>query len=321
MSRFEEVLEGFRVGIAAGRLGSAYLIVGPPRGEALALGEQILALLLCESAEKPCGTCRNCRDLRAHAHPDVLWIEPIKKSQRILVEQIVEVHRRVYQTSYAGNWKAVILIGADRLNDEAANKFLKVLEEPPARTLFLLLSDQPQSVLPTILSRCQRVSVSGEEGGLAEDIVGSLQEIAMAGETGGAGLAGLWCARRLIALLRAIKKAVEADAKASAGETDTTEVMEARINARYKETRTAMMRWILLWHRDVMVVAAGGEGSGLPSRDPAIRDAVRAQAARLPLKAALANVRLIERMQDQLERNIPENSVFPVGFSRLLSRS
>jgi DNA polymerase III subunit delta' len=318
VSRFDEVLEGFRAGLAIGRLGSAYLIVGPPRGEGLALAEQLLGLLFCEGASKPCGTCRGCRDLRARSLADVLWIEPIRKSQRILVEQIVEIHRRMYQTSFGGGWKAAVLIGADRLNDDAANKFLKVLEEPPGQSLFLLLSDQPQSVLPTILSRCQRVSVSGAESGLPAPIEGSLREIVTADPVD-AHIAGLWSARQLIGLLRAVRKEIEAQEKDSAAEAEGSDVIDARVNARYKEVRTAMMRWLLLWHRDVMVAVASGGRADFVSRDPDLRQTVLDRASRLSLKRALDNLRLVERMQEQLERNLPEHSVFSVGFSRLAS--
>lgn len=62
-------------------------------------------------------------------------------------------------TAFAGGWKVVVLAGADRLTNEAANAFLKMLEEPPPKTLILLLTDAPQALLPTIRSRCQRIDL------------------------------------------------------------------------------------------------------------------------------------------------------------------
>ena len=150
----------------AGRLAQGYVVEGPLRGEGMELAVRLLSLLFCEMSETagaPCGSCRGCRQVTEHTHPDILWLEPQKKSRQISVEQIRDLQSRMYQTSYGGGWKAGVIVGADRLNIPAGNAFLKVLEEPPGQCLFLLLSEAPQFLLPTILSRCQRLSVGRDE--------------------------------------------------------------------------------------------------------------------------------------------------------------
>jgi len=86
-----DTLKRFQDGFKSGRLGHAYLIVGDPRGNAAQLAENILQMLFCKapSGNPPCGACNNCRRVTSRIHPDVVWIEPIKKSRGILVGQII----------------------------------------------------------------------------------------------------------------------------------------------------------------------------------------------------------------------------------------
>ncbi|NLB59938.1 MAG: hypothetical protein GX806_02505, partial [Lentisphaerae bacterium] len=149
--------------MAAGRLAHAYLIVGPPRGAATALAEAILGLLYCTAAAAacPCRTCAVCRQLKQHIHPDLLWVEPQKKTRTIQKEQVQQIQEHVLQTSLVGGWKAIVLLHAERLHEMAANKLLKTLEEPPPRCLFLLLSGNPEFLPSTIISRCQRLTLGG----------------------------------------------------------------------------------------------------------------------------------------------------------------
>ena len=159
----EQALASLRQSLASGRLAHAYLIVGAPRGAAGVLAERVVAMLYCTApGERPCGQCAKCRQIAAHAHPDVLWVEPQKKSRGILKEQIEAVQEHINLTSFEGGWKAVVFLNADRINPQAANRLLKTLEEPPDKCLFLLVTDQPAALLPTVVSRCQRVVLAAE---------------------------------------------------------------------------------------------------------------------------------------------------------------
>ena len=151
--KIDEAYDCFRKSVEADRLAQAYLVIGPPRGAAGVLAERVLQLLFCESTDGPCGRCHGCGAVEAHTTPDVLWVEPQKKSRAISIEQIRDLQGRTFQTSVQGGWKGCVIVAADRMGAGAANAFLKTLEEPPPRSLFLLLSDTPNALLPTIVSR------------------------------------------------------------------------------------------------------------------------------------------------------------------------
>lgn len=130
---------------AQDRLAHAYLITGPVGSGKLALATRLATLLL--------GT----RDGDPLTHPDLHRVEPESKSRRIVIEQIRELEHDLHMRSLLGGKKIGLLIDADRLQPQAANAFLKTLEEPPSGTHLLLLSAQPEQLLETILSRCLEV--------------------------------------------------------------------------------------------------------------------------------------------------------------------
>ena len=144
----------------AGRLPHALLIQ-----ESLGAGGEWLAhwaarLALCERAgEAPCGSCAACRRALAWQHPDLTRVAPLEESRQIRIEQVRELAADLALTSHAGGWRVGILTPADSLNRFAANALLKTLEEPPARTLLMLVATEPSRLPATVLSRCQRIVV------------------------------------------------------------------------------------------------------------------------------------------------------------------
>jgi DNA polymerase III subunit delta' len=127
------------------------------------------ALVLCERGKAaPCGECTACRRVPAAAHPDVNWLRPQEESRQIRVEQVRELSAELALTSHGGGYKVGIIAPADALNRFAANALLKTLEEPPARTLLILVASEPSRLPPTVLSRCQRVRLRAP--GRAESI-------------------------------------------------------------------------------------------------------------------------------------------------------
>lgn len=326
----EEALASFRQNLASGRLAHAYLIVGAPRGAAGVLAEQVVALLYCAAqGERPCGTCPKCRQVAAHVHPDAIWVEPRKKSRGILMEQVEAVQSHIYRTSFEGGWKAVVFLNAERLNPQAANRLLKTLEEPPQKCLFLLVTDQPTGLLSTVVSRCQRVVLAAEAEPVGAELKAVVVEV-MTANTPQSVAAAVVRARQVLAFLKdereQIAKAIQAEIEAdpNPGEMETEKVSkearEARIEARYREARAELLRWLLLWQRDVLLALAGASGSAAPAfveQAQAIED----QAAALTYRRALANIRTIEDMRRQLDQYLPEAMVLERGFIRLAAKA
>lgn len=319
-----DILEKFKDGFAKGRLGHAYLVVGDPRGKAAELAERVLMMLFCGAASnRPCGECSNCLRVAKRIHPDIAWIEPIKKSRGILVEQVKAVIQNVFQTTFEGGWKAVVLVGAERMNPEAANKLLKTLEEPPPRSVFFLLSDQPEALLPTIISRCQRVALSDWAAGPQSELAPVVVEIASGLGTGGVA-ARLRMARRLVELLKQVKARADDGAKEwleqiqVSGEQaeDLEEVGAGRAEAAYRESRREILRLFLLWQRDLFFCACGlGGDEGLYYRERA--GEIRSAARGLTCRQAVNNIAIAENILVCLEQHLPEPAVIERAFLRL----
>jgi DNA polymerase III subunit delta' len=117
-------------------------------------------LVLCRNGVRaPCGECPSCRRAGALRHPDLALLRPLEDSRQIRVEQVRDLSAELAFTSHGGGYKVGIISPADALNRFAANALLKTLEEPPPRTLLVLVATQPSRLPPTILSRCQRLRV------------------------------------------------------------------------------------------------------------------------------------------------------------------
>ncbi|HUO20738.1 MAG TPA: hypothetical protein VMU44_13285 [Steroidobacteraceae bacterium] len=144
----------------AGRLPHALLIHEAPGAGGDWLAAFAARLALCQHpSEAPCGTCTGCRRALAWQHPDLARVAPLEDSRQIRIEQLRELSAELALTSHAGGYKVGIVTPADAMNRFAANALLKTLEEPPAGTLLVLVVTQPSRLPPTVLSRCQRLSV------------------------------------------------------------------------------------------------------------------------------------------------------------------
>ena len=102
-----------------------------------------------------CGVCAACRKIQSGTHPDVHWIKPVGTA--IKIAQIRELAERVALKPYEAKFRVIIMVAAQKMNPSAANALLKLLEEPPERTLIILTAPQPGDLLPTVASRCQQI--------------------------------------------------------------------------------------------------------------------------------------------------------------------
>jgi len=150
--------------ISAGRIFSSYLFTGPEGiGKALAAKKFAKAINCADRAFAPCERCVSCKRVDSESHPDVFFVRPKGASRSIGIREIREAITRASLKPYEAGKKVFVIDNADSMNQEAANAFLKTLEEPPAETLFVLIATSEKALLPTIVSRCLTIRFSQAE--------------------------------------------------------------------------------------------------------------------------------------------------------------
>lgn len=135
----------------------AWLFTGPPGSGRSIAARAFAAALECEAAERGCGACLSCRTVLAGSHPDVTQV----RTEKVVIpvddaRELVSLAQRAPST---GRWRVILVEDADRLNDWSGNALLKALEEPTARTVWLLCAPTADDVLVTIRSRTRRVGL------------------------------------------------------------------------------------------------------------------------------------------------------------------
>jgi DNA polymerase-3 subunit delta' len=152
------------------KMSSSFIFHGPKGCGKKHLAFDIAKTMLCSSETKPCNTCDECRKVDEMNHVNIIFVHPHidpedKKSKRkgmtIAIDDVREqiIDQLIYTPGEKGK-RFIIIDQAHRLNKESANALLKSLEEPPADTIFFLLTHNLHSFLPTIISRCQIVGIS-----------------------------------------------------------------------------------------------------------------------------------------------------------------
>ena len=174
-----EVDEAFSLishAIDSGHAAHGYLVVGDLKGGCDELTDRILRKLFPNELAQ----------IETKGHPDVAWLEPEGAKRIIKVESMRErIVEPMSLAAFSGGWKVGVIVGADRMEAPSANAFLKSLEEPTPKTLYLMLTDQPDAILPTIVSRSQRIDLPLSEGLLQDEDYEQVSELFAAKDAAG----------------------------------------------------------------------------------------------------------------------------------------
>lgn len=294
------------------RLGHAYLLVGEE--PALELAWQVASLVVPAPLARVAG------------HQDVHLVEPESRSRRIVVTQMRELENALrLRASSPGGRKVGVVREADRLQPQAANAFLKTLEEPPASSLLLLVTSQPEALMETILSRCIKVAVrtpgetkktarSPEEAALLELLAGCRSDPtgAQAGTSSVPKAYGmLRDFTRLLASARSrlqgnAEKALEAEEEHYSKTTDGAWLNEREgyykslIEAQYAAERSRLVEVIGRWWGDVLRQRTTESSAGNGGCDSTVQ--------------VLQRLAALDELRENLDRNIQEALALEVAF-------
>ena len=320
--------------LARARLGHAYLFSGHQLEELEALARTLAKTLNCQKpvgtggvATDCCDDCPVCRRIDSDNHPDVHWARPESKSRVVTTDQVRDLMREIQLKPTEAEYKVAVITAADRLNTQAANAFLKTLEEPPAKSILILLTTEPQRILETVRSRCLRLNFSGEavrpRDGAPSDWLAQFGALAAAEQKTLLGRYRLLDV--LLQKLGEIRARVEETLTARSPlqryddvEKDLREKWEdelaAAIEAEYRRQRADLLLLVQWWLRDVWLyaISAGKELLNFPQLDGA-----EAVARRLTPRQALENLQILEQTQRLLHTNVQEALALEVNLLKL----
>ena len=152
----EQIVDHLENAIASGKISHAYIINGERSSGKEFIANVFAMALQCESTgqEKPCNECHSCKQAESGNHPDIIRVTH-EKPNSISVDDIrTQVNNTVDIKPYQGPYKVYIIPQADMMTPQAQNAILKTIEEPPSYAVFLLLTENAETLLPTINSRC-----------------------------------------------------------------------------------------------------------------------------------------------------------------------
>jgi len=152
-----KIIEYLKNSVKNQSLVHAYLFIGPAHIGKFTLAKNFAKVLECEVQKDDfCGQCPSCKQIEAGNWPDVFILDG---EELIKIEDIRRLQHNLNLSHFRSIYKIIIIANAERLTPEAANCLLKILEDPPPKTIFILTSSFPDDVLPTIVSRCQIIKM------------------------------------------------------------------------------------------------------------------------------------------------------------------
>jgi len=317
-----------------GRLAHAYLFSGPRISELESMAATLAKVLNCLDRQDDadgadcCDRCLVCRKIDSGNHPDFHWLRPESKLRQIKIEHTRDLMAGIHLKPSEARFKVAVISGVDRFNVPAANAFLKTLEEPPPRSVLILLSTEPQRVVDTIVSRCLRLEFAATGmHRIDSSWISWLTEFAGMASGRNHGLLDRY---RLLGLLLKklseikgdIEKEMSSKSPLERFDDIDTELKErweqessAAIEGEYRRQRTDLLAGLHWWLRDVWLqtLASAPELLSLPE----LAESTRLLAQRLTPTRARMNLPLMDHLQRSLHTNVQEPLALEVGFLKL----
>ncbi|MDZ7640487.1 MAG: DNA polymerase III subunit delta' [Desulfurivibrio sp.] len=322
--------------LKSGKLAHAYLCRGPAGVGKKRAAHALAATLNCHQLPaaagddhranlEVCGSCPSCRKFATDSHPDLLTVSP--EGAAIKIQQVREIKKALRFPPLEGSYRVVLVSEVQTMRREAANSLLKILEEPPPATIFILTGDEAGAILPTILSRCQVIPfyaleidevaamLSAEDEQLTPAAAATLAALA----EGSPGRARLLRQKELLPLRREILQTLltrQIDEPAA-----LESVLElAERGAALKEELPELLELLTGCFHDLAVLAAAGRSAD--HRRPLLNRDLQAElqqgAGRWDFPQLVSRLQRLRQARRQLARNCNRGLVCEVLFFDLL---
>ena len=303
----EQIIWHLKNAVSTGKISHAYMFNGEQGSGKKLLANLFAMTLQCEEGgTEPCMKCRSCRQALTGNHPDIIRVSH-EKPNTIGVEDIRgQVNGDIQIRPYNGKYKIYIISDAYRMTVQAQNAILKTIEEPPGYAVLMLLANNADMMLPTILSRCVRLNLKAvKDGDIKEYLMKNMQipdyqaEISAAFAQGNVGKAVKLASsdkfnemkQDVLELLRYMDRM------------ELYEIMDAvkRINA-YREDMDDFLDLLTVWFRDVLLFKATLDAGSLIFKDelPAIQKRARTSS----YEGLEEIIRAIDRARVSLKANV-----------------
>ena len=296
----ERLKENLISSLSRGRVSHFYLISGPEGSGKHTLAKLLAAAILCGGAEVPCGSCAACRKVFSGNHPDFITVEdPEHKTTAVKI--VRQMRDDMFIRPNEADHK--IYLFPQELGIEGQNALLKILEEPPAYGVFILLTDNPEKLLPTVRSRCTELPLRALPGRVLEEALGrefpdaSREDVAAAAMRSGG----------FLGQARSLLENREADPRTEAflrgyGQRDALALAQVLVPMeKWKRDQLipVLEQWLILLEN------ALASRSGLP----AISAEARELAARRSSQELMAAVRSIQKALEYTRGNVSPGAV------------
>jgi len=291
-------------GLVLGRVSHATLIVGPPHIGKTTLARVFAQALNCTGGEiAPCGECISCRKVISGNHPDVRILD--SPGQPLKIGEVRDLQRELSLSPYEGRWRVAVLCEFERATVEAGNALLKTLEEPPAQVVLLLTAAEADALLPTIVSRCQVLSLRALPLSLVKETLVSHwgtdpTQVDLLAHLSGGRLG--WAVQALEDETLLTRRAEHLDnlgSLLSGGRVDRL-AYAATLSRDPALAREVLALW-LSWWRDVLLLVSGSRVS-VTNIDQAT--VLRQQASRVTLRQAQRMVTQLQFVTKSLDQNV-----------------